>query len=66
MLKRSEVLKRLGIGKAKYLVLVRTGELEAIRTGDAPNSPYRVSEVSVAAFIERRKVRPEPADADAS
>lgn len=60
MLKRSEVLKRLGIGKDKYLELVRTGELTAIRTGDAPNSPYRVTEESLAAYIERRKVPVQP------
>lgn len=58
MLTRKEVRSRLGIGKDKYLDLVRTGELAAIRTGTAPNSPYRVSEAALADFIERNRVRP--------
>jgi len=61
MLKRSEVCRRLGIGKNEFVRLARTGELTAIRTGDAPNSPYKVSEEALAEYIERRKVRPEAA-----
>jgi excisionase family DNA binding protein len=58
MLTRAKVRQRLGISKAEFLRLVRTGELTAIRTGDAPNSPYRISEESLADFIERRTVVP--------
>lgn len=59
MLTRSQVCKRLGIGKNEFVRLARTGELPAIRIGSAPNSPYRVSEQSLAEYIERRKVVPE-------
>jgi excisionase family DNA binding protein len=59
MLTRRQVTQRLGIGKAEFLRLVNTGQLEAIRTGDAPNSPFRVSEEALAEFIERRKVQPQ-------
>jgi len=58
VLKRSEVCKRLGIGKDEFVRLARTGELPAIRTGDAPNSPYRVSERDLEEYIERRRVVP--------
>jgi len=58
MLTRSEVRRRLGISKNEYLRLVRSGELPAIRTNSARNSPYRVSEESLAEFIERQTVKP--------
>jgi excisionase family DNA binding protein len=58
MLTRSEVCKRLGIGRNEFQRLARTGELRAIRIGTAPNSPYRVSEEALAEFIEERTVRP--------
>lgn len=63
MLKRAEVRRRLGIGKEKYLELVRTGQLEAIKAGDAPNSPYLVTEESLAAFIDRNRVIPRQPEA---
>ena len=59
MLTRRQVKQRLGIGKTEFLRLVKTGELEAIRIGDAPNSPFRVSEEALEEYIERRKVRPQ-------
>ena len=58
MLTNSQVRKRLGIGRAEFLRLVRTGELPAIRIGTAPNSPFRVSEEDLADFIERKTVQP--------
>jgi hypothetical protein len=58
MLRRSQVRKRLGIGKDKFLELVNTGQLAAIRAGDAPNSPFLVSEEALADFIERNRVKP--------
>lgn len=61
MLARRHVRKRLGIGKDKFLELVRTGQLAAIRAGDAPNSPYLVSEADLRDFIERNRVKPVPA-----
>lgn len=56
MLTRSEVCKRLRIGKNTYHELIKSGELQAIRTGTAPNSPYKVSEEALADYIERSKV----------
>jgi excisionase family DNA binding protein len=58
MLTRSVVCARLGIGKDEFLRLVRTGELRAIRTGKAPNSPYKVSEEALAEYIESVTVQP--------
>lgn len=58
MLTRSEVCKRLGIGKNEFIRLVRTGELPAIQIGTAPNSPYKVSEEALAEFIASKAVQP--------
>lgn len=58
MLTRSDVCKRLRIGKNRYHELIKSGELPAIRTGTAPNSPYKVSEEALADYIERSKVVP--------
>lgn len=58
MLTSSEARKRLRVGRSKLEALIREGEIEAIKTGDAPNSHYRISEESVNAFIERHKVVP--------
>lgn len=62
MLTSTEVRQRLGIGREKLSKLIQSGELEAIKTGDAVNSPYRISEEALAAFIERRKYRPKPTE----
>jgi excisionase family DNA binding protein len=58
MLTRAEVCKRLGIGKDTFLGLVRSGELAAIRTGNRPTSPYKVSEEDLADYIKRSRVVP--------
>lgn len=58
MLTSAEARKRIGISRPKLEALIRTGEIDAIKTGDAPNSHYRISEESVAAYIERRRVVP--------
>lgn len=58
MLTSAQVRAELRIGRDKLRELIREGELEAIRTGDAPNSHYRISEESFAAYKERRKVIP--------
>lgn len=58
MLTSAEVRDRLGIGRDKLRELIQGGELEAIKTGDAPNAPYRITEEALADYIERRKVVP--------
>lgn len=58
MLKSAQVRAELGIGRDKLRELIHTGELDAIRTGDAPNSPYRITEESFAAYKERHRVVP--------
>lgn len=58
MLRRNQVRKRLGISKAKFLELVNTGQLPAIRLSDAPNSPFLISEADLQDFIKRSRVKP--------
>jgi excisionase family DNA binding protein len=58
MLRRREVRRRLGIGKEKFLELVNTGQLPAIRAGGAPNSPFLISETDLQDFIDRNRVKP--------
>lgn len=58
MLTSAQVRAELRIGRDKLRELIQGGELEAIQTGDAPNSPYRITEESLAAYLERRKVVP--------
>lgn len=58
MLTSAEARGQLGISRAKLEALIREGEIEAIKTGGAPNSHYRISEDSIAAYIERHKVVP--------
>ena len=58
MLTRARVIERLGINKDTFARLCRTGELPAVRIGDAPNSPYRVTEEDLEEFIERHRVQP--------
>ncbi len=58
MLTGAQVRERLGIGKEKFLELVKTGELAAIKLGAAPNAPYRISEEALEDFIERARVVP--------
>ena len=63
MLTRRDVCKRLGIGKDRFYELVRSGELAAIKTDTKRNSPYKVSEESLADYCERVKVVPDRAAA---
>lgn len=56
MLTSAQARERLGISRAKLEALIHEGEIEAIKTGDAPNSHYRISEEAIAAYIERRRV----------
>lgn len=58
MLTSAEARERIGIGRAKLEALIREGEIEAIKTGTAPNSHYRIPEEAVDAYIERHKVVP--------
>lgn len=58
MLTRREACERLKIGRDKLAQLIRDGELEAIKTGDARNSELRIIEASIDAYIERRRVVP--------
>lgn len=58
MLTSAQVRERLGIGRDKLRELITSGELEAIRIGDSHSSPYRISEESLAAYIEHRTVQP--------
>lgn len=55
MLTRAEACERLGIGREKLAELIKGGELEAIKTGDAPNSHYRIEERAVEDYLERRR-----------
>jgi excisionase family DNA binding protein len=58
MLTSAQVRAELRIGRDKLRELIQAGEIEAIQTGDAPNSPYRFTEEALAAYLERRKVVP--------
>lgn len=58
MLTSAEARERLRISRKKLEELIRDGEIEAIKTGSAPNSHFRIPEESVAAYIERRRVVP--------
>jgi excisionase family DNA binding protein len=58
LLTSAEARERLGISRFTLEALIRSGEIEAIKTGSAPNSHFRISEESIAAYIERRRVVP--------
>lgn len=58
MLTSAQVRAELRIGRDKLRELVLAGEIEAIRIGDGPTAPYRISEEALAAYKERRKVVP--------
>ena len=58
MLTSAEARERIGISRAKLEALIHQGEIEAIKTGSAPNSHYRISEEALEAYIERQKVEP--------
>lgn len=52
-----EVREILGVSRPFVRKLIDTGELTAIKAGDAPNSPLRIDEDSVKAYIDRRRVK---------
>lgn len=56
LLTSAEARSRIGVSRAKLEALIREGEIEAIKTGSAPNSHYRISEEAIEAYIERHKV----------
>lgn len=59
MLTSAEARERIGISRKKLEELIRDGELDGtIKTGDAPNSHYRIPEEAVTAYLARRKVVP--------
>lgn len=58
LLTSAEARARIGVSRFTLEALIREGEIEAIKTGSAPNSHYRISEESLAAYIERHKVEP--------
>lgn len=58
MLTSAEARERIGISRPTLEALIKAGEIEAIKTGDAPNSHYRITEESVDAYIERHRVVP--------
>lgn len=53
------VAEKLGIGRDTVLSLIKKGEVEAIKLGDARNAGVRISEDSLREYIERRRVQPE-------
>lgn len=58
MLTSAEARERIGVSREQLRQLILRGELEAIKTGDAANSHYRIPEEAIAEYLERRKVRP--------
>lgn len=58
MLTSAEARKRIGVSRERLRQLILSGELEAIKTGSAVNSHYRISEEAVDGYLERRKVQP--------
>lgn len=59
MLTSAEARERLRVSRPKLEALIRDGELDGtIKTGDAPNSHYRIPEEAVTAYLESHKVVP--------
>lgn len=56
-LSTTQVRKILGVSRPTVRKLIEHGELTAIKAGDAPNSPFRIDEESVKAYIERHTVK---------
>lgn len=52
-----QVREILGVSRPFVRKLIDAGELTAIKAGDARNSPVRIDEDSVNAYIERRRVK---------
>jgi excisionase family DNA binding protein len=58
MLTSTQVCERLGISRNTLRKYIDRGYLTAIKTGDEPNAPLRISEESLREFIESRTVKP--------
>jgi excisionase family DNA binding protein len=59
LLTSAEARERLGISRPKLEALIKDGELDGtIKTGDAPNSHYRIPEEAVEAYLERHRITP--------
>lgn len=58
LLTSAQARERIGVSRERLRQLILSGELEAIKTGDAANSHYRISEDAIADYIERHKVVP--------
>lgn len=58
MLTSAEARERLRVSRFTLEALIRTGEIEAFKTGSAPNSHFRITEESVDAYLERHKIVP--------
>jgi excisionase family DNA binding protein len=58
LLTSAEARERIGVSREQLRRLILAGEIEAIKTGDAPNSHFRISEEAIAAYIESHKVVP--------
>jgi excisionase family DNA binding protein len=58
LLSAAEAAERLGVEPETVRRLVRSGELEAHKTGAARNSHLRISEQAIVDYLERHKVVP--------
>jgi excisionase family DNA binding protein len=58
LLTAAEAAERLGVVPEHVRRLVRSGDLEAHKTGSAPNSHLRISESAIAAYLARHRVTP--------
>lgn len=57
----ADVMDRLAVTRITVRGLIKRGELEAVKLGDARNAGVRISEDSLRAYIDRRRVQPEKA-----
>lgn len=58
MLTAAEAAERIGVVPEQLRRLVRSGELDAHKTGSARNSHLRISEAAIAVYLERHKATP--------
>lgn len=52
-----EARTRLGVSRATFEKLVRSGELKASKLGPFRNSPYRVKETDLDKYMDRQAAR---------
>jgi hypothetical protein len=62
-LSRTQACGRLHMSPPTLLKRIRAGEIEAIKTGDARNSPVLVPLASIEAYEKKRRMVPEGAAA---